>query len=224
MDTQNVEDGTIIPYTITGVDELDIEESLTGHFTINDNTSFITLNIAEDLHTEGDELLTLTLDNGRSSYNLLIRDTSQSLVLSYASTLDNFSLSGVITTGSSITYASTLNNFSIAGLGPPMPTTQLYASTLDNSTIAPEDIVKKYAFTLDNSTIAPEDIVKKYAFTLDNSTLAPPVAVKYAFTLDNSTLVPDIVKKYAFTLDNSTIAPDIVEKYASTLDNSTIAP
>ena len=206
MDTQNVEDGTIIPYTITGVDELDIEESLTGHFTINDNTSFITLNIAEDLHTEGDELLTLTLDNGRSSYNLLIRDTSQSLVLSYASTLDNFSLSGVITTGSSTTYASTLNNFSIAGLGPPMPTTQLYASTLDNS------------------TIAPEDIVKKYAFTLDNSTLAPPVAVKYAFTLDNSTLVPDIVKKYAFTLDNSTIAPDIVEKYASTLDNSTIAP
>ena len=206
MDTQNVEDGTIIPYTITGVDELDIEESLTGHFTINDNTSFITLNIAEDLHTEGDELLTLTLDNGRSSYNLLIRDTSQSLVLPYASTLNNFSLSGVITTGSSITYASTLNNFSIAGLGPPMPTTQLYASTLDNS------------------TIAPEDIVKKYAFTLDNSTLAPPVAVKYAFTLDNSTLVPDIVKKYAFTLDNSTIAPDIVEKYASTLDNSTIAP
>ena len=75
--TTNVSNGTLVPYTITGIDSNDIGgASLTGTFTVNNNTSSASATIAEDLTTEGTETLTLTLDNGQASVSVTINDTS----------------------------------------------------------------------------------------------------------------------------------------------------
>lgn len=62
--TSNVENGTLVPYTITGVSSADIDgDSLTGNFVINANSDTIIFNITADGVTEGVETFTLTLDS-----------------------------------------------------------------------------------------------------------------------------------------------------------------
>ncbi len=74
--TENVVSGTSIPYTITGVSSDDIDGSLlTGNFVVGTVDS-ITLNVTEDFITEGEESLTLTLDNGEDDIDIIINDTS----------------------------------------------------------------------------------------------------------------------------------------------------
>jgi hypothetical protein len=64
LTTLNVEDDTIVPYTITGVTPADIEGmSLTGVFTIVDNTASLVIDTTLDLLEETNELLILTLDD-----------------------------------------------------------------------------------------------------------------------------------------------------------------
>jgi hypothetical protein len=63
LTTTNVPDGTLVPYTITGVTSEDIDgDSLTGNFTISSNTDFIVFSITDDGLEEGTETFTLTLD------------------------------------------------------------------------------------------------------------------------------------------------------------------
>jgi hypothetical protein len=76
-----VSNGTTVPYTITGTGitagDLGLG-SLTGNFTVNNGTSTVTLNIAEDVTIEGSETFTLTL-NGISptkSISVTINDTT----------------------------------------------------------------------------------------------------------------------------------------------------
>jgi hypothetical protein len=64
LTTLNVEDDTVVPYTITGVTPADIEGmSLTGTFTIVDNTASLVIDTTLDLLEETNELLILTLDD-----------------------------------------------------------------------------------------------------------------------------------------------------------------
>lgn len=64
LTTTNVDDGTLVPYTITGVNSADIDgASLTGNFTVNSNTAQVVIATTADETTEGDEILTLTLDD-----------------------------------------------------------------------------------------------------------------------------------------------------------------
>lgn len=78
LTTQNIADGTLVPYTITGIDSLDINgDSLTGNFTINNNVGTVVLNITSDNITEGGELITFSLDNGEGQRTVVINDTSQ---------------------------------------------------------------------------------------------------------------------------------------------------
>jgi hypothetical protein len=64
LTTVNVEDDTLVPYTITGVTSGDIEGmSLTGTFTITDNTASLVISTTADLIEETAEILTLTLDD-----------------------------------------------------------------------------------------------------------------------------------------------------------------
>ena len=81
LTTTNVSNGTTVPYTITGTGitagDLGLG-SLTGNFTVNNGTSTVTLNIAEDVTIEGSETFTLTL-NGISptkSISVTINDTT----------------------------------------------------------------------------------------------------------------------------------------------------
>jgi hypothetical protein len=63
LTTTNVSNGTSVPYTITGVSSSDINGAgLTGNFTVNSNTAQVVIVSTADSTTEGDEVLTLTLD------------------------------------------------------------------------------------------------------------------------------------------------------------------
>jgi len=64
LTTTNVENGTNVPYTITGVSSEDIDgDPLTGNFTIDANTDSIIFSVTDDDLTEGVETFTLTLDS-----------------------------------------------------------------------------------------------------------------------------------------------------------------
>ena len=255
LSTKRIPDGYQVPYTITdvsnnitsefspGVTSQDIQQDLTGFFTVNNNQSFLTINVNEDVFIEGEETLRLTLNDFGNFYDLKITDTTTLSTLNYASTLVNTlstlevflpsiveryasTLVNTLSTPEIIPpltlhYASTLVNSTIIPFSTPVPTTQNYASTLDNTSFPPT-IVEKYALTLDNTSFPPT-IVEKYALTLVNTSFAPPVPEHYGLTLVNNSLTPSITENYALTLNNISFPQAITENYASTLVNSSIA-
>ncbi len=82
VNTVNVKDGTNVPYTITGVNNLDIDVPLTGTVTINQiapalGVGFVTIEISEDGILDGQE--TLTFDVFGNSDSVTITDTSTAL-------------------------------------------------------------------------------------------------------------------------------------------------
>ena len=89
----NVADGTVLPYTITGVDTADISgASLTGDF-VKGTTDSVTFTVATDGITEGVETFAIELDNGKASTSVTINDTSQSVVTpAYGLAVDNASV------------------------------------------------------------------------------------------------------------------------------------
>lgn len=123
--TTGVSDGTYA-FSITGVQSGDIQETggitwdaanskYIGNFSLVNNASSITLNILDDASVDGPETLTLSLDNGESSVNVVINDPSQTWSLSAPST---------VTEGDSVTITLNTTNvpdglipFSISGSG-----------------------------------------------------------------------------------------------------------
>ncbi len=94
----NIPNGTTVPYTVTGISNPnDTDDALTGNLTINNNTANVSIELKEDLTTEGAETLTFTLgatdSNGTStgalSVNITINDTSVTFVPDYTITVDN---------------------------------------------------------------------------------------------------------------------------------------
>ena len=86
LSTTGVPNGTLVPFTISGVgvSVLDFTNvsSLSGNFVIQNNTSSVRLNIANDLNTEGTESFVLRLTGpGRTeSIGITVLDTSQTQV------------------------------------------------------------------------------------------------------------------------------------------------
>lgn len=77
LTTTNLEDGTEVPYTITGVSSSDINnESLTGVFVINSNSASKIFTFSADETTEGTENFVISLDNDNASLTIKITDTS----------------------------------------------------------------------------------------------------------------------------------------------------
>ena len=84
LSTQNIADGTELPYTITGVSPIDINPpSLTGKFIIG-SLSAVDIIATQDSTTEGTEVMNLALDNGRVNIDTTILDTSQSAPATFA--------------------------------------------------------------------------------------------------------------------------------------------
>lgn len=78
LNTNNVSNGTNVPYTITGVTSADISGApLTGNFNVNNNTASITFVASNDGILEGSELFTLTLNgiNPTVSTSVTIADS-----------------------------------------------------------------------------------------------------------------------------------------------------
>ena len=70
----SVVDGTVVPYTITGIQADDITESLTGTFTINNNTDSITINVVANSPGDENETMTIKLDDYPTSADVTIYD------------------------------------------------------------------------------------------------------------------------------------------------------
>jgi hypothetical protein len=75
--TTGVQNGQAIPYAITGIQQADISEPLTGTFVVQNGQSNKTFNVVADTLTEGAEIFTLTLSDVTSSnVSVTINDTS----------------------------------------------------------------------------------------------------------------------------------------------------
>ena len=86
LNTYGLEDGTQIPYTISGsnITPADLNvNSLKDSFFIVGGTSLVQFFINEDVTTEGTETFTLSLDNGKGSESVNIIDTSREPTLLY---------------------------------------------------------------------------------------------------------------------------------------------
>jgi hypothetical protein len=82
--TTNLVAGTSVPYTLSGVSASDVvSKSLTGTATVSTSgTTIISLPLAADALTEGEETLTITLDDSSSTTaSLIINDTSKNPVI-----------------------------------------------------------------------------------------------------------------------------------------------
>lgn len=78
--TSNVPNGTVLPYTITGIDSVDINgANLNGNFTINNSVANLSITISSDLEIEPTEVLILTLDdiNPIAAISIEIIDSSE---------------------------------------------------------------------------------------------------------------------------------------------------
>ena len=87
LDTTGLSNSYIIGFTITGIQPGDIDMdaanlsarsdgTIYGYFNVSNNTSTVTLDISADNTTEGEEVITLLLDNGKDSVDIAIQDTS----------------------------------------------------------------------------------------------------------------------------------------------------
>ena len=105
LTTTNVADGTTVAYTVTGIDANDLSAgSLTGNITVNNNTGTVAFTIDEDVTTEGQEVMTLTLDNGGDALDVVINDTS--VAPTYSLSADNTT----INEGDTVTVTLTTTN------------------------------------------------------------------------------------------------------------------
>ena len=73
LTTIGVDDGTLVPYTITGVQAADIQGgSLVGNFNVVSGTAIASFTFLQDTVTEEDEILKLTLDSQRAHVEITI--------------------------------------------------------------------------------------------------------------------------------------------------------
>lgn len=80
LTTSGLPNGTLVPFTISGVGITTADFSglggLGGNFNIQNNVGSVTLNYANDIKTEGNETFFLTLNGRTESIGLIIQDTS----------------------------------------------------------------------------------------------------------------------------------------------------
>jgi subtilisin family serine protease/plastocyanin len=117
VSTSNVINGTTIGYTVSGISASDLSSgSLTGDITINSNTGSVSFTLDNDVTTEGNETLTLTLAatdsastaTGSLNRSVTIIDTSQAPTPTY----DVSPAANNVNEGSSLTFNVTTTNVS----------------------------------------------------------------------------------------------------------------
>tara|TARA_B100000683_G_scaffold96861_2_gene95684 strand:+ start:86101 stop:87792 length:1692 start_codon:yes stop_codon:yes gene_type:complete len=119
--TTNVNAGTVVPFTITGVQSADIGgANLTGNFIVGTTETF-TYPVSADLSSEGTETFTMTLDGKTTSASVTINDTSQTPAITYQLT-------------SSVTSADEGDTFRVT-----LATTNVSAGTQLNYTVTGVD-------------------------------------------------------------------------------------
>jgi hypothetical protein len=78
--TTNVPNGTVVPYTITGITLDDLSLGfLTGEFTVDNGTARASITLLADNKTEGDEIAVMYLNNNKAYASVIVKDTSLDL-------------------------------------------------------------------------------------------------------------------------------------------------
>jgi len=114
LTTENVANGTSLPYTISGVSSTDINgAALTGDFIVGSQET-LNVTVSSDLTTEGSEVFQLALDNGEATVGVTINDTSITPGNNYTITMTNagagaYTLSGTDRNGSVSGNNATIN-------------------------------------------------------------------------------------------------------------------
>ena len=134
LETQNVDNGTELAYTITGtVNSIDLDgESLTGTLIVQDNAAEVSFTHIADGLSDGSKTFILTLDNGESSIVIELADTSQQPVPTYTLSSSDVSINEggdftitltttAVAEGTIVPY--TISGISAADLIAPGPTT-----------------------------------------------------------------------------------------------------
>jgi hypothetical protein len=89
LTTAHMSNGSSIAYTITGIDQADLSSgSLTGNFVVQNDTATQSFTLANDATTEGTENMTLALNNGLASADVVVI-TDTSLDPTYTLSADN---------------------------------------------------------------------------------------------------------------------------------------
>ena len=180
LTTTQVSNGTAVPYTITGIQSADLSVgSLTGNFTVNNNTATNAFTLSADATTEGSETLTLALDNGQASSAVTIGDTSldPTYTLSADNTTINEGASVVITLTTTDVPDATNVAYTVTGVD----TDDLTAGSLTgNFAIASNTATATFTLAEDTTTEGDETLT----LTLDNG------SGNIAITITDSSTTP----------------------------------
>ena len=114
LTTTAVANGTLVPYSISGINADDISGSLSGNFTVSGNTATVTIATVADSMTDGDEIATLSLSgSGRSeSVMFTLRDTSTTPVPTYSLAIAPTSVNEGATAVATLTTTNVADNTS----------------------------------------------------------------------------------------------------------------
>ena len=112
LTTTGVPNGTVVPYTITGISASDLTSgTLTGNFGIINNSAVAYFTATNDSLTEGTETATLSLNNGKASISFTIIDAITYSLSSYMTPEEGQSIAVTLTTnspdGSTVPYTVT---------------------------------------------------------------------------------------------------------------------
>jgi len=163
LQTTNLVSGTIIPYTITGVESADLGgELLTGNFIVG--TSMIKTFTATEDNTfdDGSETFVLTIDGTASSVSVTINDTSKpdpSYSLSATRTNLGEGESTTITLTASNVLSGTVVPYTITGI----TSNDIGGEPLTGNFTVGSDVARTYTFTADETLEGLETMV----FSLD---------------------------------------------------------
>jgi hypothetical protein len=146
--TTNLSNGNVVPYAISGVSSADIGgASLSGSFTVNNNTASVDLAITADLATEGTETLTLRLTSAPTNPSVPVTVVDSSVappvpIATYELTNAVFGSTPATTTtvnegtNNVIFYLSITNGGSLWGTDVPYTITGVSGTDIGSSTDA----------------------------------------------------------------------------------------
>lgn len=208
VDTQNVDNGTTVGYTITGIDANDLSAgSLTGNITITSNTGTVAVTLANDQTTEGTETMTLTLaatdsagtSTGSLSSSTTINDTSTTPIVtptySVTPTANN------VNEGSSLTFnVATTNVANGTTLYWTVTNAGDFATSSGSFTINSNAGSFSVTPTADNTTEGPETFT---ASVRTGSTSGTIVATSSTVTINDTSTTPVFTPDYTITVTNS---------------------
>ena len=226
IDTTNVEWGTQVPYTISGVDLNDLiqGEALTGNVTVSQNgadgQATVTITTRADLRTEGAETLTLNIFGETASVTLNDTSTTTSptyaLAVSAAQINEGQSATFTLTTtgipaGTQVGYS--LNGISAADLDDPNQMTGQF--TIQQNGVATVTI----ALAEDETTEGTETLnmgtqnLTASVNILDTSTTPPPPAT---YSLTSPAQAMDEGDQIQITLNTTHVAQGTLLPYTLT--------